>query len=347
VRLRPDLDLLPSYAASTTPVGAARLASNEVDATPPPAVLAAVERAIADVNRYPDFGANHVRERLAHRLGVTTGQVAVGCGSVSLCQQLVQICCRPGDEVVFAWRSFEAYPIVTRIVGASPKPVPLDADWSHDLGALAAAVTPSTRLVFLCSPNNPTGGTIGATELSKFLASVPEHVLVVLDEAYREFVTDPTAPDGVDVARTTPNVVALRTFSKAYRLAGLRLGYCVAAEPIVTALNKVQIPYSVNTVAQAAAVASLDASGPLLRRCAEIVIERDRVRAELAKLGFATPRSQANFLWLPLGTRTAGFATHCLRNRVVVRSFDGEGVRVTVGASADNDAFLAAARTFT
>jgi histidinol-phosphate aminotransferase len=348
---RVDLAQLPDYVPGRSIPGAIKLASNEVSAGPLPSVVAAITQAANGVNRYPDSGAGALVARLAERFGVSAEQLAVGCGSVTLCQQLVQATCTDADEVVFAWRSFEAYPIITHVVGARGVRVPLTADHRLDLDAMLAAITPATRLVFVCTPNNPTGTALSAQELRGFLDKVPPDVLVVIDEAYREFVDDPEVPDGVAVtteawARGQHNVAVLRTFSKAYGLAGLRVGYCVAPEPVAGALRKVFVPFSVNSIAQAAAIASLDAEDELLARCKQIVAERARVRAELLALGYDVPPSQANFVWLPLGERTAEFNEHCMDHKVVVRAFVGDGARVTIGEPAENDAFLAAARSF-
>jgi histidinol-phosphate aminotransferase len=348
---RVDLAQLPNYVPGRSIPGAIKLASNEVSAGPLPSVVAAIAAAAADVNRYPDSGAGALVARLAQRFGVGEEHVAVGCGSVTLCQQLVQATCTDGDDVVFPWRSFEAYPIITHVVGARGVRVPLTADHRLDTDAMIAAITPATRLVFVCTPNNPTGTPLRAGELNRLLDAVPADVLVVIDEAYREFVDDPDVPDGVDVTKAAwakggHNVAVLRTFSKAYGLAGLRIGYCIAPEPVAAALRKVFVPFGVNSIAQAAAIASLDAEGELLARCKQVVVERGRVRAELLAMGYDVPESQANFVWLPLGDRTTEFNEHCMDHKVIVRAFVGDGARVTVGEPHENDAFLAAARTF-
>jgi len=248
--------------------------------------------------------------------------------------------------VLFAWRSFEAYPIVTQVGNATPVRVPLTSSHTHDLDAMLAAITPRTRLVFVCNPNNPTGTAVRRAELTRFLDAVPSDVVVVLDEAYREFVTDPEVPDGLEFARTRPNVAVLRTFSKAYGLAGLRVGYAVAADEVIEAVRKVYVAFSVNALAQTAALASLDAKDELLARCADIVAERTRVRDALLDLGYEVPETLANFVWLPLGERTTAFAEHALAHKVVVRPFTGEGARVTIGTREENDTFLEAARAF-
>lgn len=343
---RADLASLPPYVPGQTVPGAIKLASNETPLGPLPSVSQAIAEATKSVNRYPDMGAFALLERLADGLGFRREQISIGCGSVSLCQQVVQAMCTDEDEVVFPWRSFEAYPILTQVVGAGPHPVPLDSAHSHDLDAMLEAITERTRVVFVCNPNNPTGTLIGPDALARFLDAVPPDVLVVLDEAYREFVTDPQAPDGLESVARRGNVAVLRTFSKAYGLAGLRVGYMVAPEAITEAVNKTYIPFSVNALGQAAALASLDAADELLARCSHIAAERDRVRDALLTHGYEVPESHANFVWLPLRERTDDFAQHTLSSKVVVRPFTGEGARVTISTPEENDAFLETARTF-
>ena len=343
-RTRADLESLPSYVPGRSIPGAVKLASNEMSAGPLPSVVAAIRDAAAGVNRYPDNGAGALVDRLAARLDVPPSHIAVGAGSVALCQQLVQATCTPTDEVLFAWRSFEAYPIITQVVGAGQRTVPLRGDYSHDLDGMLNAITPVTRLVFVCNPNNPTGTAVRRDELVAFLDAVPDGVLVALDEAYHEFVTDPAVPDGMELYRHRDNVVVLRTFSKAYGLAGLRVGYCAAPEPVAAALNKVFVPFSLNSLAQAAALASLDVEDEMLARCRAVAAERDRVRAELLEMGYLVPRSQANFVWLPLGEQTVAFNEHCLGHKIVIRPFPGDGARITIGDPAENEAFLTAAR---
>ncbi len=345
--IRADLDTLPAYVPGRNIPGAIKLASNEVALPPPPAVLAAVAEAAARGNRYPDLAVTDLTGRLAADFGLDPARVAVGCGSVSLCQQLVAITCRePADEVVYAWRSFESYPIVTQVQGATTRPVPLSADYRHDLDAMAAAVTPRTRLVFVCSPNNPTGTAVRRDEFVRFLDAVGPDVLVALDEAYREYVTDPEAVDGATLLDAHPNLVVLRTFSKAYRLAGLRVGYALGAAEVAQALKKVGSPFAVSALAQVAALAALDCRAELLAACADVKGERERVYTELLRAGYAVPPSQANFVWVALGGRTAEFAAHCLDQKVVVRPFHPEGVRVTISTPEENDALLAAALSF-
>jgi histidinol-phosphate aminotransferase len=346
ITVREDLAAIPDYVPGRKIPGAIILSSNEVPGAPPDAILAAIAEAAADVNRYPAMGCDDLMVRLSAVLDVPAERLAVGCGSVSLCQQLIQAMCVPGDEVVFSWRSFEAYPILTQVVGATARRVPLTPDHRQDVDGLLAAMTDATRLVFVCNPNNPTGTVVPAAELNRLLDNVPDHVLVVLDEAYREFVTDPAVPNGLDLLSTRDNVAVLRTFSKAYGLAGARAGYCVAPPHVAEGVRKVVIPFSVNKLAQAAAIASLDVLDELLARCAGVIKERARVYAELLAMGYDVPESQGNFLWLPLGETTMAFNQHCVDHKVLVRSFAGDGSRVTIGLPEENDAFLAAAGSF-
>jgi histidinol-phosphate aminotransferase len=340
---RADLEALPSYVPGRTVPGAIKLASNEVPYGPLPGVVEALTEAAAGVHRYPDMGVVELRETLARRCGVDADRIATGCGSVALTEHLVRAACLPGDEVVYAWRSFEAYPIISAAAAATSVRVPNRPDHGHDLPAMAAAVTGRTRLVLICSPNNPTGTAVRRAELDAFLGAVPESVLVVLDEAYREFVTDPAVPDGLVAYGDRPNVAVLRTLSKAWGLAGLRVGYLVAPVEVATAVRKVVTPFSTSAAAQAAALAALRAEDEMTRRVALVVTERERVLTAIRKLVPEVPDTQANFVWLPLGERSTAFAQACETAGVIVRAFAGDGVRVTIGTAEENDAFLAAA----
>jgi histidinol-phosphate aminotransferase len=257
VHTREALAQLPAYTPGRTVPGAVKLASNEMPYPPLPSVAEAIAAVVAagpngGFNRYPDNAAVSLSEALAAHVGADPANIAVGCGSVALCQQLIQATCDDGDAVLFPWRSFEAYPIVTKVVGAVPTTVPVAADHRLDLGALAAAITDRTRMVFVCTPNNPTSTVVTGAELTAFLDAVPERVLVAVDEAYTEFVTDPDAARGLPEALSRPNVVSLRTLSKAYGLAGLRVGYAIGAPAVVEAIRKVGLPFAVNDLAQAA-----------------------------------------------------------------------------------------------
>jgi histidinol-phosphate aminotransferase len=349
---RADLDGLPSYvpgrnlADLTRELGIAeaiKLASNEVPYGPLPGVPEAVAEAMQSSHRYPDMGVDELREALGDRYGVPAERIVTGCGSVALAEILAKATCLPGDEIVHAWRSFEAYPIISAGVGATGVRVPNTAGHGHDLPAMADAITDRTRLVVVCNPNNPTGTAVRKDQLDRFLARVPSDVLVVLDEAYRELVTDPAVPDALATYADRPNVVVLRTMSKAWGLAGLRMGYLVAQPEVAAVLRKVLTPFSTSLVAQAAALAALRQSDEVERRCALVVSERDRVTEALRKLGVEVPGSQANFVWLPLGDRSAAFGAACESRGVIVRPFPPDGVRVTIGTAEENDQFLAAA----
>ncbi|MFI7102930.1 histidinol-phosphate transaminase [Streptomyces sp. NPDC050161] len=348
-KLRAALDGIPTYKPGRpAPEGPAayKLSSNENPYPPLPGVLETAVAAAGAFNRYPDLACTGLMAELAERFSVPVEHLATGTGSVGVAQQLVQATAGPGDEVIYAWRSFEAYPIVTQVSGATSVQVPLTSDEVHDLDAMLAAITDRTRLIFVCNPNNPTGTVVRRAELEAFLDRVPGDVLVVLDEAYREFIRDAEVPDGVDLYRDRPNVCVLRTFSKAYGLAGLRVGFAVAHAPVAAALRKTAVPFGVSQLAQEAAVASLRSEAALLERVDALVAERSRVVDALAGQGWTVPETQANFVWLRLGDRTTDFAAACERAGVVVRPFAGEGVRVTIGESAAMDLFLQAAEEF-
>ena len=344
--VRTDLDDIPAYVPGATVPGAVKLASNETTAGPLPSVAAAIAEAAAGANRYPDITARALIEKLGEFLGVAPENVTSGCGSVALCQQLVQAVCAPGDEVIFGWRSFEAYPIISRIAHAVPVQVPNLTDGSLDLDAIADTVTDRTRLIFVCTPTNPTGPAVSRTELASFLDRVPERVTVALDEAYFEYMRSEDPVDGVAEARARPNVVSLRTFSKAYGLAGLRVGYLVGPSELVVPVAKMTVPFSVSSLAQSAAIACLEAGDELRTRTDAVVAERLRVRDALLDLGHTVPDTQANFVWLPLGQNSDRFDAHCRERLVIIRRFSGQGVRVSIGSPGENDRFLAAASEF-
>ncbi len=349
VPLRPAVSSLPPYVpGARVPVGAAafKLSSNENPYPPLPSVLVAITDGAMDVNRYPDMYATELTETVAARLGVGADAVVAGCGSVAVLGHILATFCDAGDEVVHPWRSFEAYPIAVSLAGAVGVTVPVGADGRLDLPAMAAAVTPRTRVVLVCTPNNPTGPAVHADELDAFLDAVPSDVLVVLDEAYVEFVRDPQAPDGLAVLAAHPNVVLLRTFSKAYGLAGLRVGFAVAAPRLVAGIRAASTPFGVSHLAQLAAVASLAAQDELMVRVDGIVQERTRMLAGLRAHGWTVPDSQANFVWLGIGDQAARFAQEATRAGVLVRPFAGDGVRISVGEPEATDVVLEVARDF-
>ena len=331
--IRPDLSSLPAYVPGKRQVDALKLSSNEATQPPLPAAVDAMAAAAAGANRYPDMGAVAIREALAKHLGVAFEQVAVGTGSSALCQQLVQVTCADGDEVVFPWRSFEAYPIFAQVHGATPVAIPLK-DEGMDLEAIAAAITDRTRLIFICNPNNPSGSIVTRAEFAEFMAKVPAEITVALDEAYTEYLRAEDTPLATEDIAKYPNLVGLRTFSKAYGLAGLRIGYAFGQPDMIEALNKVSIPFSVNSVAQAGALASLAAQDELKQRTDTAVAERQRV---IEATG-AYP-SEANFVWLP--GETPELAAALAEQGVLVRSFP-EGIRITVTTPEETDQLLAA-----
>jgi len=352
VRIRPSVASLPVYKAGKPAAAGAggpayKLSSNENPYPPLPGVLAATERAVAQMNRYPDMANARMTDALARRLEVSPDSLAFGTGSVAVLYHLLAAVCEPGDEVVYAWRSFEAYPIAVQITGATSVRVPLGPGAVHDLAALHAAITPATRIVMLCTPNNPTGPAIRHDELEQFLAAVPEDVLVLVDEAYVEFVTDPDAVRGLEIGRGRPNVVVLRTFSKAYGLAGFRVGYCVAEPTLARAVRAVSLPFGISLPAQAAVVASLEAEPALLERVAALVRARAELVAGLLGLGFDVPDAQGNFVWLPAGPLTPTYAEAFAAVGVMTRPYaagePGDGVRITVGEPEANARVLAAA----
>jgi histidinol-phosphate aminotransferase len=348
-RFRPVLDTFPAYRPGGVPAATAgqahKLSSNESPYGPLPSVAEVIANAGRVVHRYPDNGAEALIAALSERFSVPLDHIAVGCGSVGVLKQLIEAVTDPGTEVLYAWRSFEAYPPLADLAGAVSVRVPLREE-THDLEAMAAAITPRTRLVLVCNPNNPTGTATGGQQLTAFLDQVPGDCLVVLDEAYREYIRDESVTDGLALYRAYPNVAVLRTFSKAYGLAGLRVGFMIGHAPTATAVRKTMLPFTVSAVAQAAAVASLAAEAELLDRVESVVKERDRVRDALLSDGWTVPPTEANFVWLRLGEHTTPFAEACERQGIAIRPFAGEGARVSIGSPEANDAFLATARAF-
>lgn len=349
---RSELDDLPSYLPCPTAPGSsgdqqssevARLALNELPFGPLPGVLDAIIAAAGDSNRYPDMAAVALRNAIADRHGVTPDRIVTGFGSVYLLELLLKAVCEPGQEFVFPWRSYEAYPIVAVGGMVRAKPVPCTDDFHQDLDAMAAAITDNTRVALVCNPNNPTSTAVTRAELTKFIDRVPESTLVVLDEAYREFVTDPDVPDGLVEYGDRRNVVVLRTMSKAWGLAGLRLGWLAAAPEVADAMRKLLAPFATSAFAEVAALAALEQETEVRRRVDFITAERARMYPALKEFAPRTPVSQANFFWLPV-PNPAGFAAHCEAGGVLIRAF-ADAARVTIGTSAENDRFLAVSAT--
>jgi len=323
-----------------------KLASNEGPFPPFPEALEAIERTARDLNRYPDGGVWALRSALAERHGVSFEEVVVGAGADGVIDLLSQATLDPGDEIVCGWPSFPSYVLDAAKLGAVSKKVPL-RNHMHDLDALLAAIGPRTKLVYVCHPNNPTGTANGRDELAGFLDRVPDHVLVVLDQAYFEYIDDPDYADGIaEHFQAGRRVVVLRTFSKIYGLAGLRVGYGVAPKDVVAATSKVRRAFDVTATAQAAALASIDDDDEIARRRAENARGRAELEAVVRSHGLevAGP-SLGNFVYVEVGEGRPVFE-RLLREGVIVRPLDGFGapsaIRVTVGTSEENTFFAEA-----
>ncbi len=320
---------------------AIKLASNEAPYGPLPSVAGAISSGMEHVNLYADHGAAALRHDLATHLGVDLDQVTVGAGSAGVLQQILLAYAERGDEVAMCWPSFEAYPVFAMLVEAEQVRVPL-RDETFDLAALAAAVTPATKVVFITNPNNPTGTVVGTDEIATLLDTVPDTCLVVLDEAYNEFVTDHRVTDSTALLPRHSNLVITRTFSKAHGLAGLRVGYAIGHSDVIAMIDRTLVPFAVNELAQRAARASLGAIDEMRQRVDQVVAERERLHRELVAAGWTTPDPQANFIWFPVGDIAVALAAELERDGVVTRAFPDVGVRVTVADADRNDRFLAA-----
>ncbi len=324
---------------------AIKLASNENPLGPSPKAVDAARAALSAAHRYPDASAHHLRARLAAKLGVSTEEVIQGNGSNELLELLVRTFTTPADHVVFADPSFVVYQLACLAHGVSFTAVPLVHD-VHDLSAMAAAVTPKTRLIFVANPNNPTGTYVGRRAMEEFLRSIPGHVLVALDEAYCEYADAPDYPDGVELRRVNERLVVLRTFSKVYGLAALRVGYAVAMPEIVDYMNRVRAPFNVSSPGQAAALAALDDVEHVARSVRENAVERTRIGRELASMAVGVTPSQANFVYCEFRRPARAIYEALLRKGVIVRPFGSlpTKLRVTVGTGTENDRFLGALR---
>lgn len=342
---RTQIDTLPSYhqgkpAPSLPGVRSYKLSSNENPFTPLDSVTEALAPALQRINRYPDMRGTAVVERLAQEIGVTTANIQLGCGSTEVITQLVDFVAGAGDEVIYPWRSFEAYPIIVTGAGATSVQVPLTAAGTHDIDAMIAAVTDRTRLVIVNNPNNPTSTSVTDEQARKLLDAVPNDVVVLFDEAYFQFNADTDTSVAMDLFREYPNVVVAHTFSKAYGLAGLRIGYAVGPEEIIEGMSKVALPFGVSDIAQTAALASLDAYDELSERVRVLVSERSRVMTALEDQGWHIPEPQANFFWIPFGAKTAQAAERFTQAGLSVRVFEPEGIRISMGESVANDTVI-------
>ena len=343
LRFRPAVLSLPRYKPSKSAPDAVKISSNEMPTPPSPAVLEAIARELQTINRYPDLTAAPLRQALGNRFGVGADQVCVGTGSSAILVAALSAVCQPGTQVVFPWRCFESYPIAVPTVGAAPGPVPLLPDGSHDLVAMRAAITADTVAVIVCSPNNPTGPALTYEDIAAFVADVPDDVMIIVDEAYIDFATKPGVRTAVPLIETHPNVVVMRTFSKAHALAGVRVGYAIGDAEVIGAIQALLVPFGVNSLALAAALASLADAEGVQRAVADIVAERERIVPALRDLGYDIPDTQSNF-YLLRGS-VYGLVDACARVGLIVRPFR-EGVRVSVGSREQNDRFLSVAADF-
>lgn len=353
---RSVLGRLPRYAAGKPPVvieglESYKLSSNENPLPPLPAVLESIAQQTA-INRYPDPMTATLRSELSVFLGVPAEDIVTGAGSLGALNQILaafagQNDFEAPDEVIYPWRSFEAYPICVGLAGAKSVQVPLNEDATHNLDAMAAAITDRTRVILLCTPNNPTGPALTENQVRTFLERVPAHVVVVLDEAYLEFVRNPEAVQGIPLYRDYPNVVVLRTFSKAHGLAGLRVGYSISQPELTQHLRVSATPFAVSQIAEHAAVTSLRHIEQVRERVQSIVDERTRVVEGLRRLGWTIPEAEGNFLWLALGDSTPEFAALAEQHALSVRAFGSEGIRVSIGEPEANSRFLDLCATFT
>lgn len=319
-----------------------KLSSNENPYGPVPEAVEAMQAVLPFLNRYSDGSSSALRERLSQHLGHDESNIVVGNGSNELLRIIAQCVLRPGDECVYAWPSFIVYPTVVQLMGATKVAIPLTSDGIHDLDGMADAITERTRLVFLCNPNNPTGTTYSRDAFKRFMERVPAHVLVVVDEAYIEYVTDPEVADGLEWFDGERGLCVLRTFSKIYSLAGARVGYAIAPLPLVEAMARVREPFNVNMVGQIGAAYSLDATDEIVRRREENAAQRVRLCDALDSLGVTWYQSQTNFVWMCADGPGEIFEA-LLRHGVIVRDFGAAGaLRIGVGSPADTDATISA-----
>ncbi|MFI5122831.1 MAG: histidinol-phosphate transaminase [Vicinamibacteria bacterium] len=327
--------------------GIAQLASNESPSPPHPKVVEAIAAAAGAMNRYPDPDATLLRRRIAERYDTEPARVVVGNGSCEILLAAAEALCEPGAEILFAWPSFSMYPYLPALTGAREVRVPLDGTETHDLDAMAAEVTAATQLVLVCNPNNPTGTHRPVAEVVAFCEALPAHVTVVLDEAYAEFQTHGDPDATVDLLADLPNLVVLRTFSKCYGLAGLRVGYALGSPSFRAAVDAVRQPFSVNALAQAAGAEAILHQDDVARRVESTVAERLRVEEGLRELGLRTSDTHANFSWIDLGDADEDDVVAALAERsIAVRPGKPLGdpghIRVSYGTSEEDGRFLAA-----
>jgi len=338
------IQLLPQYSKAAG-LGQVKwiASSNESTIPPSPAVQGAIVQAAARGNRYPSLFGTELVAAIAQRLNVRDQQVMVGAGSLSLLQLALLAFTGPATEVVYAWRSYEAYPMLITLTGATPVSVPLDVEHRHDCEALIRAVGPNCRALIICNPNNPTGTLLTPDEVESIVRAVPSNVLVILDEAYREFTGSHF--DAIDLLPRHSNLVVMRTFSKAYGLAGIRAGYLVANSDVTHAIQRTSPPFTLSATACAGAIAAWSDEAYTQHVVDIVCKDRDRLRNKLHALGVETPTSASNFVWIPAPQNALRLEQLCVREGVAIRAFDGYGVRITAGSSEASDAVIRAVTT--
>ncbi len=324
----------------------AQLASNESPFPPHQKVVETIRNAAGAMNRYPDPDATLLRGRIADRYETEPGRIAIGNGSCEILLAAAEALCEPGDEILYAWPSFSMYPYLAALTGGREIRVPLGEGGMHDLEAMAAEVTAATQLVLVCNPNNPTGTHLPAAEIAAFCERLPSSVTIALDEAYIEFQTHDDPDATVALLADFPNLVVLRTFSKCYGLAGLRVGFAIGSAKFRAAVDAVRQPFSVNALAQAAAAEAILHSDDVAHRVESTIAERLRVEGALREMGLSTAETEANFSWVDLGDAdeaevVAGLAERSIAVRPGTPLGDPGHIRVTYGTSAENDRFLA------
>lgn len=356
-RFRPDLDGLLTYVpgrpiedvardVGIDPADIIKLASNESPYGPFPGVDEAVAKAIRDSNRYPDNDAHVLTGALAEHLSVDSKHLWLGAGSTGLLGSIAYGAGGPGTSAVYAWPSFVMYRIISRWSMTEAIEVRLNEGYTHDLSSLAAAVRPDTTLVYLCNPNNPTGTVVGGGDIEKFVSSVPESVLVVVDEAYHHFVADPSYRSAVPLALERPNVLVLRTLSKVFALAAHRIGFAVGMPETLQLMTRTQAPFTVNTVAQVAATTTLPQSEELERRITANAEGREQLLAAVSARQIPHSQSETNFVFMKVGDDSQATADKFVARGVIIRPMSGGWIRVTVGLPSENHAFIDALDTF-
>ena len=347
-RVRPNLRDIERYEPGEDHPGAIKLSSNENPRSPHPKIVDAVLAALKESNRYPESGSPQLTRALAAHHGVSTEEIVVGNGSNEIIDLLVRAFVEPHENVVYPVPSFIVYGLIPKICGCKDVGVPCRDD-RLDLPAMRAAVDANTRIVFVCNPNNPTSTYVTAAEVDAFVGGLPDDVLVVMDEAYIDYVDAPDFPDSLSLRKTRENIVVLRTFSKFFAVAGVRVGYAIAHPVVVDAIHKVRQPFNVSRLAQAAGLGALACAKELAPHARETIAERARVRAAIVDLGLVCPASQANFVFVDLGEVPLDLFAALSAHGIVVRRLGQFGsarntYRITIGTPPENDRLIGALR---